>query len=90
MTSSDLGTPDGPGAPRDFGLSGDSALPGDLGLLSPMRGAARETGDAAAITAAARTVAFDLPGLAGRARSGGNLVIPLVDDLREAARQEKR
>lgn len=118
MTSGDLGTSDGPGAPWDFGLSGDSALPSDLGLLLPMRGVARETGDAAVLaamleaetaparaqaalgrilsetaaasTVAARTAAFDLPGLAGRACSGGKPVIPLMDDLREAAQQEKR
>ncbi|MGI5289100.1 lyase family protein [Nonomuraea polychroma] len=92
--------------------SGD--VPGaDLGLLSPMRGAAEETGDVAflqalldaevalsraqaalglvpreaaeAVAAAARVSAFDLPGLVKRARSGGNPVIPLVEDLREAA-----
>ncbi|RVX42573.1 3-carboxy-cis,cis-muconate cycloisomerase [Nonomuraea polychroma] len=92
--------------------SGD--VPGaDLGLLSPMRGAAEETGDVAflramldaevalsraqaalglvpreaaeAVAAAARVSAFDLPGLVERARSGGNPVIPLVEDLREAA-----
>ncbi|WP_327580515.1 lyase family protein [Nonomuraea sp. NBC_00507] len=92
--------------------SGD--VPGaDLGLLSPMRGAAEETGDVAflqamldaeaalvraqavlglvpreaaeAVAACARVTAFDLPGLVERARSGGNPVIPLVVDLREAA-----
>ncbi|WP_223166433.1 lyase family protein [Nonomuraea sp. SYSU D8015] len=85
----------------------------DLGLLSPMRGAAEETGDVAvlralldaevalvraqaalglapaeaaeAVAAAARAGAFDLPGLVRRARSGGNPVIPLVEDLRAAA-----
>ncbi|MCK2216918.1 3-carboxy-cis,cis-muconate cycloisomerase [Actinomadura sp. ATCC 31491] len=85
----------------------------DLGLLSPMRGAAAETGDVAvlralldaevaltraqaalgaapaeaagAVAEAARVAAFDLPGLAARARSGGNPVIPLVADLRAAA-----
>ncbi|MFB4280511.1 3-carboxy-cis,cis-muconate cycloisomerase [Nonomuraea sp. MTCD27] len=85
----------------------------DLGLLSPMRGAAEATGDAAvlqamldaeaalaraqaalglvpaeaagAVSAAARAEAFDLPGLVERARSGGNPVIPLVEDLRVAA-----
>ncbi|MFG1696084.1 3-carboxy-cis,cis-muconate cycloisomerase [Nonomuraea sp. NPDC049309] len=90
-----------------------SADPADLGLLSPMRGAAGATGDAAvlqamldaeaaltraqaalglapaeaaaAVTAAARAEAFDLPGLVARARSGGNPVIPLVADLRRAA-----
>ncbi|SDK63053.1 3-carboxy-cis,cis-muconate cycloisomerase [Nonomuraea maritima] len=90
-----------------------SADPGaDLGLLSPMRGAAAATGDLAvlqamldaeaaltraqaslglvpaaaaeAVTAAARAAAFDLPGLVERARSGGNPVIPLVEDLRAA------
>ncbi|MBF8194354.1 3-carboxy-cis,cis-muconate cycloisomerase, partial [Nonomuraea sp. K274] len=40
---------------------------------------------AGAVAAAARTGAFDLPGLAERARSGGNPVIPLVADLRAAA-----
>ncbi|WP_231618870.1 3-carboxy-cis,cis-muconate cycloisomerase [Nonomuraea sp. SBT364] len=40
---------------------------------------------AAAITAAARAAAFDLPALVVRARSGGNPVIPLVEDLRRAA-----
>ncbi|MDP4509940.1 lyase family protein [Nonomuraea turcica] len=92
--------------------SGD--VPGaDLGLLSPMRGAAEETGDVAflqamldaeaalaraqaalglvpreaaeAVAACARVTAFDLPGLVERARSGGNPVIPLVVDLRQAA-----
>ncbi|MGA5762340.1 3-carboxy-cis,cis-muconate cycloisomerase [Nonomuraea bangladeshensis] len=85
----------------------------DLGLLSPMRGAAEETGDVAvlralldaevaltraqaalgrapreaaeAVAGAARVAAFDLPGLVARARSGGNPVIPLVEDLRAAA-----
>ncbi|MFI7707725.1 lyase family protein [Nonomuraea sp. NPDC049480] len=85
----------------------------DLGLLSPMRGAAEETGDVAvlramldaevaltraqaalglapreaagAVAAAARVEAFDPAGLARRARSGGNPVIPLVQDLRKAA-----
>ncbi|MER7618569.1 3-carboxy-cis,cis-muconate cycloisomerase [Nonomuraea wenchangensis] len=85
----------------------------DLGLLSPMRGAAGETGDVAvlralldaevaltraqaalgrapreaaeAVAGAARVAAFDLPGLVARARSGGNPVIPLVEDLRAAA-----
>ncbi|MEU6795849.1 3-carboxy-cis,cis-muconate cycloisomerase [Nonomuraea wenchangensis] len=85
----------------------------DLGLLSPMRGAAGETGDVAvlralldaevaltraqaalgqapreaaeAVAGAARAAAFDLPGLVARARSGGNPVIPLVEDLRAAA-----
>ncbi|TYB61922.1 3-carboxy-cis,cis-muconate cycloisomerase [Nonomuraea sp. PA05] len=36
-------------------------------------------------SAAARADAFDLPGLVARARSGGNPVIPLVEDLRDAA-----
>ncbi|MEW9549021.1 lyase family protein [Nonomuraea sp. NPDC050783] len=40
---------------------------------------------AEAVAAAARVAAFDLPGLAARARSGGNPVIPLVEDLRAAA-----
>ncbi|QYC43237.1 3-carboxy-cis,cis-muconate cycloisomerase [Nonomuraea coxensis DSM 45129] len=99
MTSADPGASAGPGA--------------DLGLLSPMRGAAGETGDAAvlralldaevalvraqaaigaapreaaeAVAGAAREAAFDLPGLVTRARSGGNPVIPLVEDLRAAA-----
>lgn len=85
----------------------------DLGLLSPMRGAAEATGDVAvlqamldaeaalaraqaalglvpaeageAVSAAARAEAFNLPDLVVRARSGGNPVIPLVEDLREAA-----
>ncbi|MEZ7127490.1 3-carboxy-cis,cis-muconate cycloisomerase [Nonomuraea sp. AD125B] len=93
---------------------GTSADPdADLGLLSPMRGAAEETGDVAvlralldaevaltraqaalgrapreaaeAVAGAARVAAFDLPGLVARARSGGNPVIPLVEDLRAAA-----
>ncbi|WP_246646182.1 3-carboxy-cis,cis-muconate cycloisomerase [Nonomuraea ceibae] len=38
-----------------------------------------------AVTAAARAAAFDLPSLVVRARSGGNPVIPLVEDLRRAA-----
>ncbi|TMR22920.1 3-carboxy-cis,cis-muconate cycloisomerase [Nonomuraea turkmeniaca] len=38
-----------------------------------------------AVAAVARAGAFDLPGLVRRARSGGNPVIPLVEDLREAA-----
>ncbi|NUT39338.1 MAG: 3-carboxy-cis,cis-muconate cycloisomerase [Thermoactinospora sp.] len=38
-----------------------------------------------AVAAVAHAGAFDLPGLAGRARSGGNPVIPLVADLRAAA-----
>nr|SBO93986.1 3-carboxy-cis,cis-muconate cycloisomerase [Nonomuraea gerenzanensis] len=82
-------------------------------MLSPMRGAAEDTGDVAvlqamldaeaaltraqaalglvpaeaaqAVSAAARADAFDLPGLVKRARSGGNPVIPLVQDLRRAA-----
>ncbi|TMR94992.1 lyase family protein [Nonomuraea basaltis] len=41
---------------------------------------------AEAVAAAARVEAFDLPGLVSRARSGGNPVIPLVEDLRRAAR----
>ncbi|GAA2213590.1 hypothetical protein GCM10009850_090530 [Nonomuraea monospora] len=96
--------------------SGQVALAGagaDLGLLSPMRGAAEATGDLAVLqamldaeaaltraqaalglapaeaadavsSAAARAEAFDLPGLVARARSGGNPVIPLVQDLRDA------
>ncbi|MBN6051679.1 3-carboxy-cis,cis-muconate cycloisomerase [Nonomuraea sp. RK-328] len=40
---------------------------------------------AEAVTTAARDGAFDLPGLAERARAGGNPVIPLVEDLRAAA-----
>ncbi|MGW0808718.1 3-carboxy-cis,cis-muconate cycloisomerase [Nonomuraea sp. NPDC002799] len=48
-----------------------------LGLVPP------EAADA--VTAAARADAFDLPGLVVRARSGGNPVIPLVQDLRKAA-----
>ncbi|HEX4817162.1 MAG TPA: lyase family protein [Nonomuraea sp.] len=39
----------------------------------------------AAVAGAARVGAFDLAALAVRARSGGNPVIPLVEDLREAA-----
>ncbi|MGN9843321.1 3-carboxy-cis,cis-muconate cycloisomerase [Nonomuraea sp. H19] len=112
MTSGDApGTDSGvagtPGGPA-------SAVGGaDLGLLSPMRGGAEQTGDAAvlramldaevaltraqaalglapaeageAVAAAARASAFDLPGLVVRARSGGNPVIPLVEDLRKAA-----
>ncbi|MEV0614425.1 lyase family protein [Nonomuraea sp. NPDC050404] len=86
----------------------------DLGLLSPMRGAAGATGDAAVLramldaeaaltraqaalglvppeaaeavsAAAARASAYSLPDLVVRARSGGNPVIPLVQDLRAAA-----
>ncbi|MDR8413803.1 3-carboxy-cis,cis-muconate cycloisomerase [Nonomuraea sp. 3-1Str] len=38
-----------------------------------------------AVTAAAREVVPDVAGLAERARSGGNPVIPLVEDLRAAA-----
>ncbi|MEV0390616.1 3-carboxy-cis,cis-muconate cycloisomerase [Nonomuraea sp. NPDC050643] len=92
--------------------------PADLGLLSPMRGAAEATGDAAvlramldaeaalaraqaglglipheaatvittAASAGARDGLFDLSALVVRARSGGNPVIPLVEDLRVAAR----
>jgi 3-carboxy-cis,cis-muconate cycloisomerase len=94
-------------------LTSAEAVSADLGLLSPMRGAAEATGDVAvlqamldaeaaltraqaalglappeaaeAVSAAARASAFDLPGLVARARSGGNPVIPLVRDLREAA-----
>jgi 3-carboxy-cis,cis-muconate cycloisomerase len=40
---------------------------------------------AEAVSAAARADAFSLPDLVARARSGGNPVIPLVRDLREAA-----
>lgn len=39
---------------------------------------------AAAVAAAADASAFDLPGLAARARAGGNPVIPLVADLTAA------
>jgi 3-carboxy-cis,cis-muconate cycloisomerase len=39
---------------------------------------------AAAVGAAARAEAYDLPGIAARARSGGNPVIPLVADLTAA------
>ncbi|SEG96783.1 3-carboxy-cis,cis-muconate cycloisomerase [Nonomuraea solani] len=49
-----------------------------LGLVPPEA--------AVAVTAAARDGAFDLRGLVVRARSGGNPVIPLVADLRTAAR----
>ncbi|GAA2891728.1 3-carboxy-cis,cis-muconate cycloisomerase [Nonomuraea rubra] len=93
--------------------SADPEPRSDLGLLSPMRGAAEATGDVAvlqamldaeaaltraqaalglvpaeaaeAVSAAARAGAFSLPDLVARARSGGNPVIPLVRDLREAA-----
>ncbi|MBB2910284.1 3-carboxy-cis,cis-muconate cycloisomerase [Streptosporangium becharense] len=47
-----------------------------LGLVPPQA--------AEAVSAAARAGAFDLPGLVVRARSGGNPVIPLVEDLRAA------
>ena len=40
-----------------------------------------------AVAAAARADAYDLPGLALRARSGGNPVIPLVADLTAAVRE---
>ncbi|WP_245774882.1 3-carboxy-cis,cis-muconate cycloisomerase [Nonomuraea wenchangensis] len=40
---------------------------------------------AEAVAGAARVAAFDLPALVARARSGGNPVIPLVEDLRAAA-----
>ncbi|NUW35595.1 3-carboxy-cis,cis-muconate cycloisomerase [Nonomuraea sp. SMC257] len=40
---------------------------------------------AEAVAAVARADAFDLPGIAERARAGGNPVIPLVEDLRAAA-----
>ncbi|WP_084772590.1 lyase family protein [Nonomuraea candida] len=40
---------------------------------------------ARAVSEAARVPAFSLPDLVARARSGGNPVIPLVRDLREAA-----
>ncbi|MGW3345803.1 3-carboxy-cis,cis-muconate cycloisomerase [Nonomuraea rubra] len=93
--------------------SADPGPQSDLGLLSPMRGAAEATGDLAvlqamldaeaaltraqaalglvpaeaaeAVSAAARADLFSLPDLVARARSGGNPVIPLVRDLREAA-----
>ncbi|MEV0819718.1 3-carboxy-cis,cis-muconate cycloisomerase [Nonomuraea rubra] len=93
--------------------SADPEPQSDLGLLSPMRGAAEATGDVAvlqamldaeaaltraqaalglvpaeaaeAVSAAARADLFSLPDLVARARSGGNPVIPLVRDLREAA-----
>ncbi|MFD0478552.1 lyase family protein [Nonomuraea thailandensis] len=102
--------------PPDTGTApagGPPSPEADLGLLSPMRGAAEATGDVAvlqamldaeaaltraqaalglvpaeaaqAVSAAARADAFDLPDLVARARSGGNPVIPLVRDLREAA-----
>ncbi|WP_246075392.1 3-carboxy-cis,cis-muconate cycloisomerase [Nonomuraea terrae] len=108
MTSADQGPPPDPAS-----TAGPGGAVADLGLLSPMRGAAEATGDAAvlqamldaeaaltraqaalglapaeaavAVTAAARAAAFDLPGLVERARSGGNPVIPLVEDLRQAA-----
>ncbi|MEV3982514.1 3-carboxy-cis,cis-muconate cycloisomerase [Nonomuraea sp. NPDC049758] len=52
-------------------------------VLAALGRAPREAADA--VTAAARAELFDPAGLAARARSGGNPVIPLVDDLRAAA-----
>ncbi|MFB4268083.1 3-carboxy-cis,cis-muconate cycloisomerase [Nonomuraea sp. GTA35] len=114
-TAATSGTANAGGAPA-AGVApagGPPSPQADLGLLSPMRGAAEATGDVAvlqamldaeaaltraqaalglvpaeaaeAVSAAARADAFSLPDLVARARSGGNPVIPLVRDLREAA-----
>ncbi|MGW0480595.1 3-carboxy-cis,cis-muconate cycloisomerase [Nonomuraea sp. NPDC003214] len=101
MTSADgsLWHGDGPGA--DLGLLAPMraavAATGDAALLGAMLDAeaALTRAQAAlglvpapaadAVTAAARAAAFDLPSLVVRARSGGNPVIPLVEDLRRAA-----
>ncbi|WP_260477595.1 3-carboxy-cis,cis-muconate cycloisomerase [Nonomuraea sp. WAC 01424] len=84
----------------DFGLlapmRGGVAATGDVAVLQAMLDAGavltrvlaavgrapREAADA--VTAAARAELFDPAGLAERARSGGNPVIPLVADLRAA------
>ncbi|MFC5835487.1 3-carboxy-cis,cis-muconate cycloisomerase [Nonomuraea insulae] len=97
MTSADPQPP--PGA--DLGLlspmRGAIEATGDVAVLQAMLDAEAaltraqaalglvpaEAGEA--VTAAARAEAFDLPDLVVRARSGGNPVIPLVEDLREAA-----
>ncbi|MFI7635858.1 3-carboxy-cis,cis-muconate cycloisomerase [Nonomuraea sp. NPDC049400] len=94
-------TPAGRVGSEDFGLlapmRGAVEATGDVAFLQAMLdaeaalmrvraalGLAPEEA-AEAVAAVARAGAYDLPGLAERARSGGNPVIPLVEDLRAAA-----
>ncbi|MFG1615123.1 3-carboxy-cis,cis-muconate cycloisomerase [Nonomuraea wenchangensis] len=99
MTSADPGPPADPDA--DLGLlspmrgavgeTGDVAvlralLDAEVALTRAQAALGRAPREAAeAVAGAARVTAFDLPGLVARARSGGNPVIPLVEDLRAAA-----